>query len=179
MSAADSTKQAIVSGTKELVSTKSYEKVSVIEISRICGINRNTFYYHFTDKYAVIEWIFHNEIEPVIEKYMAKDYWADSVVHLCRHMKSEKKFYTNALTDRGQCSLYQILVDYYKKALMKSFQEDYERLGILGDAQEIVARFFSHGTIDMICDWVAGGMRKDADVSTQILDTAIRASLFK
>ncbi len=179
MSAADSTKQAIVSGTKELVSTKPYEKVSVIEISRICGINRNTFYYHFMDKYAVIEWIFQNEIEPIIEKYMVKDCWADSIILLCRHMKSEKKFYTNALTDRSRCSLYQILVDYYKKALMRSFQEDYARLGIVGDAQEIVARFFSHGTIDMICDWVASGMKKDADMSTQILDIAIKASLFK
>ncbi len=179
MSAADSTKQAIVSGTKELVSTKPYEKVSVIEIARICGINRNTFYYHFADKYAVIEWIFQNEIEPIIEKYMVKDSWADSIILLCRHMKSEKKFYTNALTDRSRCSLYQILVDYYKEALMCSFQDDYVRLGIIGDAQEIVARFFSHGTIDMICDWVASGMKKDAEISTQILDVAIKASLFK
>ena len=178
LAASDTTKLAIVSGLKELACKKSFEKVSVIEISNICGINRNTFYYHFDDKYAVISWIFKTEIKPVLNPYMEVKNWSECIISLCNHLKSEKHFYTNVLYDRTPGSLYQILVDYFKKAFMDAFADHYKRLNITGDDREIVARFYSHGTIDMICDWVMSGMRADAVVSTNILNLAIKAGLF-
>lgn len=178
MAASDSTKQAIVSGIKELVSKKNFDKVSVTEISNICNINRNTFYYHFTDKYDVIDWIFQTEINPVISPYISDNKWAECIIALCKHFENEKAFYTSALYNRCPGSLYQILVDHFKNAFMISFEAHYKRLGITGSDKEIVARFYSHGTIDMICDWVSSGMRVDAADSTRILNVAIKAGLF-
>lgn len=178
MAASDSTKNAIVSGIKELVSKKTLDKVSVIEIANTCGINRNTFYYHFEDKYDVINWIFYNELEPVISPYISEDNWSECVIALCKRFENEKSFYTNALYDRCPGSLYQILVDHFKKAFMLSFESHYKCLGINGNDKELVARFYSHGTIDMLCDWVSSGMRVDAVDSTRVLNIAIKAGLF-
>ena len=150
MAASSSTKLAIVTGLKELVSQKPFEKVSVTEIANACEINRNTFYYHFVDKYDVIRWIFDTEIEPILSPYMSRNDWSECIILLCQHLQNEKKFYTNALFDRCPGSLYQILVDYYKHSFMLAFEDHYNRLGITGNDKEIVARFYSHGTIDMI-----------------------------
>ena len=92
MSAADLTKQTIVAKTKELAAQKSFEKLSVIEITQHCGISRNTFYYYFKDKYSVIEWIFQTEIVPILTPCMNQSHWSESVIALCEKMKREKDF---------------------------------------------------------------------------------------
>ncbi len=50
-----STKQAITASFIKLVSKKPLEKITVRDIVNDCGINRNTFYYHFQDIFAVLE----------------------------------------------------------------------------------------------------------------------------
>lgn len=169
MSAADLTKQAIVASTKELVNEKGFEKISVIEIAKRCGVNRNTFYYYFKDKYEVVEWIFKNEILPVIRPFEENKNLAESVTALCNHMKQEKPFYTKALVSNAHGSLRHLLVEYYLEYLMDFAADQYVQLGIEGKDREIIARFYSHGTIGMICDWAEGGMKRDAKAVTNMI----------
>lgn len=49
------TKKAIVESFLRLVGKKPLDKITVRDIVDECGINRNTFYYHFQDIYAVLE----------------------------------------------------------------------------------------------------------------------------
>lgn len=51
------TKKAIFESFLALASKKPLEKITVRDIVDHCGINRNTFYYHFQDIYAVFEGI--------------------------------------------------------------------------------------------------------------------------
>ena len=56
------TKKAIMEAFLRLVGKKSLDKITVRDIVDECGINRNTFYYHFQDMYAVLEEICHDAI---------------------------------------------------------------------------------------------------------------------
>ena len=56
-----STKQAMADALKELLAARPFSKVSVSELCEACGMNRKSFYYHFQDKYALLNWIFYNE----------------------------------------------------------------------------------------------------------------------
>ena len=49
------TKQAIIDAFLQLAGQRTLEKITVRDVVDACGINRNTFYYHFHDIYAVIE----------------------------------------------------------------------------------------------------------------------------
>ncbi len=52
---ADLTKKAIAEGLKELCHHKDFNKISVRDITEQCGLNRQTFYYHFQDKYELLD----------------------------------------------------------------------------------------------------------------------------
>ena len=43
------TKKALAQSLKELGSTKILDKITVADITNHCGVNRQTFYYHFQD----------------------------------------------------------------------------------------------------------------------------------
>ena len=49
------TKKAIIGSFMHLAAKKPLEKITVRDVVDHCGINRNTFYYHFQDIYAVLE----------------------------------------------------------------------------------------------------------------------------
>ena len=58
---AEITKLWIADKMKELMKTKSLDKIRITEICRLAEIQRPTFYYHFKDKYDLVAWIFFSD----------------------------------------------------------------------------------------------------------------------
>ncbi len=54
------TKKAIAVSLKDLMKKKSLAKITVSDIVKNCNLNRQTFYYHFKDKYDLLHWIISN-----------------------------------------------------------------------------------------------------------------------
>ena len=55
------TKKALAETLKKLLSKNKLNKITIKEITEDCGVNRQTFYYHFKDIYDLLEWIYKNE----------------------------------------------------------------------------------------------------------------------
>lgn len=55
------TKKALANAMKELMEQKKFSKINVGEICSLCNMNRKSFYYHFKDKYDLVNWIFYSE----------------------------------------------------------------------------------------------------------------------
>ena len=53
---ASNTKWAIIGAYADLIKKKNIDKVTVKDVVEICGITRQTFYYHFQDLLDVLEW---------------------------------------------------------------------------------------------------------------------------
>lgn len=55
------TKRALATSLKELMMEQPFEKINVAQICERCNMNRKSFYYHFKDKYDLVNWIFDTE----------------------------------------------------------------------------------------------------------------------
>ena len=62
----DITKQALANSLRHLLEKKSLSKITIKDIVEDCGVNRQTFYYHFQDVYDLVDWIFHNDFDRVL-----------------------------------------------------------------------------------------------------------------
>ena len=60
---------------KELMQTTPLHEIRVTEICKLCGSDRKTFYYHFKDKYDLVNWIFDIEFFKIIEERAQSDTW--------------------------------------------------------------------------------------------------------
>ena len=63
------TKMAIKSSFLKLLNERPLNKITVRDIVEDCGINRNSFYYHYQDITALIEEIVTDEADQIIQKY--------------------------------------------------------------------------------------------------------------
>ena len=55
------TKRALASALKGLMEELPFDKINVAHICERCDMNRKSFYYHFRDKYDLVNWIFDTE----------------------------------------------------------------------------------------------------------------------
>ncbi|EGC04834.1 TetR family transcriptional regulator [Ruminococcus albus] len=75
MSTSTITKSALCKALKELCAQKDYEKISISEITGFCGMNRQSFYYHFQDKEELLSYIYYNELFKNITRGVNYDNW--------------------------------------------------------------------------------------------------------
>ena len=69
------TKRAIQESFKKLLSNQPLDKITVKNITDDCGVNRNTFYYHYSDIYQLLEEIFLTEAQKSVEKMEVGQSW--------------------------------------------------------------------------------------------------------
>ena len=61
------TKDAIKKSFMKLLNQKPVDKITVKEIVEDCGINRNSFYYHYDDIPALIEEILNDQADALVQ----------------------------------------------------------------------------------------------------------------
>ncbi len=63
------TTKAIKESFFTLLSKKSIDQITVRDITTLCGVSRNTFYYHYEDITALLEEMMTEMVDELIEKY--------------------------------------------------------------------------------------------------------------
>src|SRR5699024_11835415 len=66
-------KRQIANTLLQLLEKKSLEKITVKELVALCGISRQTFYYHFEDVLDVVDWWTRQGAQQLMEESMRTD----------------------------------------------------------------------------------------------------------
>jgi len=163
------TKKAIASGLKELTKKKSFDKITIQDITDICGLNRQTFYYHFQDKYELVDWIYYNEAISIIINDLTYENWDKKVLQMLEKMKSEDYFYKDTLkssTENG-------FKDYLFHIASELFHNIVGRLAAnenFGeDEKKFISEFYAFGIVGVIISWAQSGMKETPEYITMQL----------
>ena len=97
MSSSAITKSALCDSLKKLCEQKPFDKISISDITGECGLNRQSFYYHFQDKYELLSYIYLHELFADITKGVNYDNWYERLEGFLVNMLKDKRFYSNTL----------------------------------------------------------------------------------
>ena len=178
MANSDFTKFMIARGLKQLLETNSFLDISVGDIAQHCKISRNTFYYHFRDKYDVISWIFYTEITPLIGDTISMDQWGSGMRALCRYMQENKSFYMNVLQFEGQNNFADCLMDFYQNLVRTLIVNAGGEQLLKPNQIKMISRFYAHGMSGVLLDWVKNGMVRDPDSTVSTLEDLLSGEIF-
>lgn len=150
----DFTKHLIADTFKQLATKKHLDKISVCEIVEAARLNRQTFYYHFRDRQALIGWIFDADIAALKDK--AEDgTLLDDVV---AYMYTEKAFYSAALTSSTQNNLSEHMFQLFLRQLVYEISRLVDNRTLEETAILQVASFFANGVAGSLVQWAQTGM---------------------
>lgn len=154
------TKRAIAQSIKELMKKEDLRKISVAEIVQNCGINRQTFYYHFKDKYDLVNWIYYNEVVSAISSKKSFHDWSDVMLEILNIMKKEKCFYRNALNVTGQNAFQDYFFSLTKNLLVEIINAMDGGKGLKEEDKNFIAEFYTFGLVGVVVQWARNGMKE-------------------
>ena len=141
------TKSALASALKELMETTPFAKITVSDICAKCNMNRKSFYYHFKDKFDLVNWIY--DVEYLSHVQIGENLigW-DSVLHLCDYFYENKDFYRKVMKVEDQNSF----INHFRDIVSPLMEEDIrEILGEKTDAEFLCEIFFCR--CSNLCIW--------------------------
>lgn len=80
------TKQMLTETFVSLLHNKPISKITVSELVSLCDINRKTFYYHFSDVYALLEWHLEKEVSKATEALNPLDDFGATISYAASYM---------------------------------------------------------------------------------------------
>ena len=122
---------------KNIIITDDIEGVSVTKIMRIADMRRQSFYDYFLDKYDVIEWTFHDDLDTMIHDHTTYANWSNLVLDLCCYFYDNQKFYRRIFSHH--CSINALAEKIIKENIQRLIQL------ILKDMLQTEHIFFDNG----------------------------------
>lgn len=141
------TKKALADSMKILMEKEEFSKISVADICNQCGMNRKSFYYHFKDKYDLVNWIFDVEFLAILEPDLQDDPW-ELIDKMCFYFYENQKFYRSALKIKGQNSFEEHFIELLQPIIKTSIGD------VLGEEEDV--KFY----MDFCQDALIGSLRR-------------------
>lgn len=168
------TKRALSSAMKELMAQCPMDKIKIGDIVERCGINRQSFYYHFKDKYDLVNWIFYTEFFEGVQNSFDKPIWG-LMETMCDFFYENRSFYTNALQVRGQNSFSEYFTEVLHPILLSQNKE------IFKDEQdsEFIATFYADAIRVAITRWLLEGAKVPPAEFVRLMISATTGAAFR
>lgn len=175
------TKNAIRRSFIELLAERPFDKISVRDIAERSEVTRNTFYYYYTDIYALAEDVFESEIEKLSERVEGYDSWQKAFLTATSFAAENKRMilhlHNSAHSD--------ILARYYHKTILTTMlsyvRKEAEGLNVSESQIMALARFYTAALAGLTLEWIGSGMKGEPDSFIddlgRMLDGNIRCSL--
>ena len=158
-------KKLLAESIMELGLSKSIDDISVQEIVNNCGLSRQTFYNHFPDKYALVEWIYKSNVLDILKIFQNGGSMFDTILAKLNFIYRNPNFYKKV---------------YRKELFLASFTDITKQLYLnmvshktnnqLTDQLEFMIDFLVEACVKRTSAWVLGGMKESPEhIATSFL----------
>ena len=153
------TRRAIKESFLKLLNQRPLNQITVKDIVEDCGINRNSFYYHFSDLPALVEEIMKERVSAMVEDHPTIDSvqeGADAIVEFVMHNKRAIYHIYNSVSrdvfERHLMEVCRYVVTTYLDGMLEEVEEA---------DRDAILRFHRCACFGSVIDWLNGGMKDD------------------
>ena len=165
------TREAIKESCLKLLEEKPLSQITVKAIVEDCGINRNSFYYHFPDIPALVEEICRDNAERLIAEYgdaaSLQDCLSAATAFARENRRVVQHIYRSVRRDLFEQYLYRVCHD----VIIAYFDKAYGTLPVSDGDREIMVRFYQCEMVGQILLWLESDMKYDVQAQyTRLLE---------
>ena len=164
MDQAYNTKKLFANTLKELLAEKPFDKITVSELTKRCGVNRQTFYYHFETIIDLYKWVLQEEAGPLLLRITSDPYqWKDAVLEILYYIKANASAVLSALRSVENQQIRAFFVDYFRQAFSGLFDFICRDLDVDQDFKDFIANLLVTGAAGLAIQWLESGMKESPE----------------
>ena len=164
MSMPSFTKRAIKEAFWKLLGEQPLTQISVRSIVEECGINRNSFYYHFQDIPSLIEEIVMDAANALIKKYPTIESVEEAVEAAFRFTLDNKKAISHICNSVNRSIYERYLMRICEYVISTYFDTVFAGDNVAAGDRDIIILFLKCELFGLSIDWINTGMNEDAIV---------------
>lgn len=173
------TKKMLAASLKKIIENKPLSKVTVSEIITDCGVNRKTFYYHFENIYALLNWMLKQEaIEVVKQMDLIVDY-EDAIRFVMDYMEENEVILKNIYHSVGKDELVHFFhndfIELSRSIIERAVQK--EQITLPLDFKDLLSRFYTGAIAGILLEWIEGKAAHDRDKTIQYISLIFHNSI--
>jgi len=173
------TKNALAASLKAMMERSSLDKITVKELVADCGVNRQTFYYHFQDIYDLLSWIYKREALDSISDYRTYDTWQQGFLKIFQYVLDNKKFCMSTYRSMGREHLELFLHQAVFDLLMSVIEEVNANMHVRVEDKNFIANFYTFAFIGIMLEWIRNDMSEDPRIIIERLSVLIEGDMEK
>ena len=170
-------KDAIAQAFVKLCGTKTIKEITVKQILEECGISRQTFYNHFSDKYDIMEYVFDRAAsQATAAMFEGKGYLEDAIKEMLYVFQNNKAFYQTVARMQGQNSFLEYFIQYTDSFYTQIVERLLGKEALTREIRYQI-RFNANGVAHMVVDYMKSGMKEDPEVVAALMVNCIPQDL--
>lgn len=165
----EQTRQQIMDAFIQLLNRYPMDRISVKDVVAVCGISRNTFYYHYRDLYALLADVFEQEALKVLTESDDDLNWQDAFIRATRFALNNRKaiyhVYNSVNRDMLSRYFFRISEDVVERVVRRYAKDlDVEERDI-----HYITIFYKHAIVGIIQEWLQSDMRSEPETAIRRL----------
>jgi len=162
---------------KKLMLVKPLNKISIREIADDCGVNRQTFYYHFHDIYDLLEWMFKEEARQLFLEDQNPSTLSEGVVLLLKYIQKNEALCQCTLQSLGHAHLRKFFYDGINNVILGVVNDYAEGLNVSDTHKKFIAHFYTVSFAGFIENWLQEGLEDDPDEIIKLCEVTMQGNI--
>ena len=170
------TRRELSGALRALLKQRPLDQLRVRELTELCGLRRQSFYYHFKDVYDLFAWTVRQERTLLLGRLEECLTWRQALLDLLARAEEEQALYQAVLDQGGQAGLEEMLP---LEEVLEAVQTYYRgRCGAPPDqaAEEQERRCGRVLLLSLLEGWVRGGTAMPPEELADALERAAERS---
>jgi probable dihydroxyacetone kinase regulator len=173
------TKKALAASLKKLLQKTTLDKITVKDIVEDCEVNRQTFYYHFQDIYALLEWILSTETAQAISDNKTYATWQQGFIQAFQYVEQNRALVVNAYHSVSREHLERYLYSVVFQLLIGVINEQAKELRVSEEDKQFIADFYKYAFVGLMLEWIRTGLKAKPEEIVDKVSTLIAGDIQK
>lgn len=178
-STGERTKIILADALRSLMKKKTFDKITIKEIVEECGFNRQTFYYHFQDVFALVEWMYYYDIGKISDDDLSDKKLFDTIKKLLTYIEEKREEMLCIIeSDSGA-----FFSEFLGRGISRGFDFVADRkthgMRISKDYRDFLSTYFTGAVLTALIDWIKkpDSSRPSAEEFTEMLMFTLTGAL--
>lgn len=177
-SVSEHTKQQLASALKTLMAQKPMDRITISDLTALCNIRRQSFYYHFEDIYDLLRWTFQNEAVSLLRQHEGTLLWQEGILQLFHYLEENRTFCLCAMRSMGRDHIKRFFESDLHAILYRTIEQICRQICGSSDLDamidvEMLTHFYVVALAGMMESWLLGEIDRTPEELIQFADTIL------
>lgn len=181
-SVSEQTKSQLAVALKKLMAQKAMDKITIAELTSICNIRRQSFYYHFEDIYDLLRWMIEKEAISLLKQQEGSLLWKEGFLQLFRYLEENRAVCLCALKSVGRDHIRRFFEADIYAIIHRTIEHLGENIGVQNNLEsfvdvEMLTHFYVVALAGMMESWLLGEIDRTPEQLVQFADVILNDQL--